>query len=258
MDRIYERGLESMFINISTEVCKQEGIDTRFGHLDTTSFSVTGEYLQDSLPEETSEEGVDLIQEAVHITQGDSKDHRPDLKQVIMELLVSQDGGVPLAAKLWDGNTSDNEVFNARSKALKESFEKGNLKVLIADSKLYSEKNAEHLRNIAFITRIPETNNLALETIEKAVLNDDWVEINDKKKYQEFSIFHHKMNQRWFVITSEEAKNRFKSTQLKNIKKEKEKIEKESVHISADRFDCENDALKALKQRRPFKHEVQH
>ena len=63
----------------------------RFNSLDTTSFSLTGEYDPDS-----DEHGV-------LVTYGYSKAHRPDLKQVILELMVSQDGGVPFMSKSHDG-----------------------------------------------------------------------------------------------------------------------------------------------------------
>jgi transposase len=59
-------------------VCQQEAIDQRFNHLDTTSFSLTGDYLPES------------DQHAIAITYGYSKDHRPDLKQAVLELMVSQ------------------------------------------------------------------------------------------------------------------------------------------------------------------------
>jgi transposase len=78
--------------SVALSVCQQEGIDLRFSSLDTTSFSLTGEYEPDS-----DEHGV-------LVTYGYSKDHRPDLKQVILELMVSQDGGVPFMSKSHDGN----------------------------------------------------------------------------------------------------------------------------------------------------------
>ena len=40
------------------------------------------------------------------ITFGHSKDHRPDVKQLVWILTVAADGAVPLAYRLADGNTS--------------------------------------------------------------------------------------------------------------------------------------------------------
>jgi transposase len=37
------------------------------------------------------------------------------LKQAVLELLVSQDGGVPLVSQSWDGNASDTQIFQERA-----------------------------------------------------------------------------------------------------------------------------------------------
>jgi transposase len=62
---------------------------------DSTSLSVTGEYAQD------------VDDHTLRITHGYSKDHRPDLKQIIHELLVRQNARVQLMMKCWDGNASE-------------------------------------------------------------------------------------------------------------------------------------------------------
>jgi len=68
LDDVFSYGCDLLFSDIALSVCKQEGIDLRFNSLDTTSFSLTGEYDSDS-----DEHGV-------LVTYGYSKDHRPDLK----------------------------------------------------------------------------------------------------------------------------------------------------------------------------------
>jgi transposase len=75
-------------------------------------------------------------QQAIAITQSYAKDHRPDLKQAVLELMVSQDGGVPLVSKTWDGNASDSQIFQDRAQALLSTFEPSPTpRYLIADSK---------------------------------------------------------------------------------------------------------------------------
>lgn len=96
---------------------------------------MTGEYAFD---DKDSDENI------IKITHGHSKAHRPDLKQVVQELIVSQDGGVPLACKNWDGNSADTAIFKARSKALVREFKKSKApQYLVADCKLYHKANAE-------------------------------------------------------------------------------------------------------------------
>jgi transposase len=148
LDEVYSYGCDLLFSEIALAVCAQEGIEQRVNHLDTTSFSLTGEYVPDS------------DEHAIAITHGYSKDHRPDLKQAVLELMVSQDGGVPLMSKSWDGNTSDIEVFQERARALIETLKKSpSPRYLVADTKLYHEDNAANLKALGFITRIPHTLN---------------------------------------------------------------------------------------------------
>ena len=71
LDEVHAYGCDLLFSELALAVCAQESIDPRFNHLDTTSFSLTG----DSLPESDAY--------AIAITHGYSKDHRPDLKQVV-------------------------------------------------------------------------------------------------------------------------------------------------------------------------------
>jgi transposase len=81
LDDAFTYGCDLLFSEIALRVCEKENIATQFNSFDTTSFSVTGQHLPDT----------DV--EAVRITHGYSKDHRPDLKQACLELMVSQDGG---------------------------------------------------------------------------------------------------------------------------------------------------------------------
>lgn len=44
-------------------------------------------------------------------TYGYSRDHRPDLKQFIMELICSGDGDIPIFLKSASGNQADSSCF---------------------------------------------------------------------------------------------------------------------------------------------------
>ncbi|NEQ87129.1 MAG: hypothetical protein F6K26_45990 [Moorea sp. SIO2I5] len=47
---------------------------------------------------------------AIAITHGYSRDHRPELKQFIVDLMCSGDGDVPLYLRVADGNESDQAI----------------------------------------------------------------------------------------------------------------------------------------------------
>jgi len=72
LDRCHGYGTELLFSEISLNVCRQEKVDTRFNSLDSTRFTLSGDYLAKT------------DDETIAIKLGHSKDHRPDLKQVML------------------------------------------------------------------------------------------------------------------------------------------------------------------------------
>ncbi len=138
--------------------------------------------------------------------QGYAKDHRPDVKQAVLELMVSQDGGVPLMSKSWDGHPSDTQVFQERARALIETLKKSpSPRYLVADCKLYHEDNAEHLKSLGFITRIPHTLKVVSRVIRQALEMNTWQPYDDTARYQCLELCHFGMEQRWLVVHSEAA-----------------------------------------------------
>jgi transposase len=235
LDKVYTYGCNPLFSEIASSVCQRERVDLRFNSLDTTSFSLNGEYLPDS------------DEQAVSITHGYSKDHRPDLKQIVLELMVSQDGGIPFISKSWDGNTSDNQIFRERSAMLLKEFKRSESpRYIIADSKLYAEDNAENLAVLEFITRIPQSIKQCQELIIEALITNHWSGFDDARRYQCFELQHNGISQRWIVVFSQAAYYRAETTLKKACKKEKEAIDKQLFHLQAKRFQTPKEACDAL------------
>jgi len=173
LDAIYSYGTDLLFSEIASAGCQQEHLALRFNSLDTSSFSLTGAYSS----------GTD--EHAIKITYGHSKDHRPDLKQALLELMVSQDGGVPFFSKTWDGNTADTVIFKERAGALINEFKKTESpRYLIADSKLYTQENANIIKHLFYITRIPGTLSLEQQVIRQALADQTWIPLGDGYRYQ--------------------------------------------------------------------------
>ena len=237
LDKAFSYGCDMLFSEIALSVCQQEGIDLRFNCLDTTSFSLTGEYIPDS------------DEHAIAITYGYSKDHRPDLKQTVLELMVSQDGGIPFLSKSWDGNASDNAIFKERSAALlKEFAASSGPRYLIADSKVYTKKNAPNLAQLPFITRIPGSLNDVSQVIGQALASDQWQPVDDESScsYHRVDLCHYDIQQRWLVVCSQAGIHRASKTIAKAQSKEYEKVNKQLFHLQAQRFDSRKAAHKAL------------
>jgi transposase len=235
LDEASAYGCDLLFQELALTVCAHEGIDLRFNHLDTTSFALTGDYIPDS------------DEHAIRITHGYSKDHRPDLKQAVLELMVSQDGGIPFVSKSWDGNTSDTQVFQQRAQALMSAFkDTPSPRYLVADAKLSCEDNAVHLAPLGFITRIPATLKLVSQVIGQALQWDTWQPFDDATRYQPLALGHYGMAQRWLIVYSRAALERAEATLNKAKQREHEAITKQLFHLQAQRFCAPQAAQEAL------------
>jgi transposase len=166
-------GCDLLVHELALGVGAQDGIDLRFNHLDTTSVALHGEYVPDR------------GEQAMTITYGYAKDHRPDLKQAVLELMVSQDGGVPFGRKSWDGHTSDIQVFQERAQALLAALQHApSPRSLIADSKLYHADHAPNLHTLGFITRIPHPLSSVSQVITPVLAWDTWPQLDDATRDQ--------------------------------------------------------------------------
>ena len=149
LDAIYAYGPEPLYGQLAAQSVKRLGLSCAVGHLDSTSFHVDGAYnsSQDDVPE-----GV------VQLTQGYSRDHRPDLNQVILQLISEHQAGIPLWMEALSGNRNDKDSFrqtlNAHLGQLREGV---GLSLIVADSALYTAKTLQDLGDFPWATRVPET-----------------------------------------------------------------------------------------------------
>jgi transposase len=120
-------------------------------HNDSTSIAFCGQY--------ASATGRRLRGvRAPALTYGYSKDHRPDLKQLLFILTVEAEAGVPVSFRCMDGNTSDSrthiETWNTlRAVAGRADF------LYVADSKLCSQENMAYIAAAGgrFVTVMPRS-----------------------------------------------------------------------------------------------------
>jgi len=173
LEEVSAYGCDRLWSELALAVCVQEGIDPRFNHLDTTSFSLSGDDVPDS------------DEQAMTMTHGYSKDHRPDLQQAVLALMVSHDGGVPFVSKSWEGNTSDTQIFQERAEALLATLQRSPTpRYWVADSKRYPEEHATHLKNLGFLTRIPTTLTLVAQGMTQALTGDTWQRLDATPRSQ--------------------------------------------------------------------------
>ena len=87
LDRLFESGESQLVMELVRWVIQEFDLSLDELHNDSTSVSVFGAY------SDADEEGTQQGQKTVAITYGHSKDHRPDLKQLLYTLTITEDGG---------------------------------------------------------------------------------------------------------------------------------------------------------------------
>lgn len=95
---------------------------------------------------------------APFITYGYSKDHRPDLKQLLFILTTSEDGGVPVQFRCAHGNTNDARTHEHTWEALCRAAGRVDF-LYIADSKLCNREPMDyiHRRGGRFVCVMPRS-----------------------------------------------------------------------------------------------------
>ncbi|MEM9924393.1 MAG: IS1634 family transposase [Cyanobacteria bacterium P01_D01_bin.50] len=141
-------------------------ITSKSSHLDSSSLHVHGEY-NNSLPDviiDRNPQDVIKPPQAIEITYGYSRDHRPDLKQFIIELISSRDGDIPIFFEAASGNKSDSsnfpKIFSRYKDKLKEPDD-----LMVADAALYNAKNINLLSGMKWLCRVPLTIGIAKELV---------------------------------------------------------------------------------------------
>jgi transposase len=150
LDTLYDYGVTALYSLLAATAAERLGLAPRFTHLDSTSFHVDGRYNSADEPSE----------HVVHITKGYSRDHRPDLNQVMLELIVEHQAGIPVLMKPLSGNSSDGKEFGSivheHIAQLQTTY---GTTYLVADSALYSDDNRQKLAetHLQWMTRVPAT-----------------------------------------------------------------------------------------------------
>jgi transposase len=236
LDALHEAGLTELFVTIALAAAKIEGVNTNTSHLDSTSFHVHGLYNR----EQTLVNGEPI---PINITYGYSRDHRPDLKQFIVDLICSGDGGIPLYLRMADGNESDQAIFASLMNEFRENWEMDSL--FVADAALYSEENLQQIKHLRWLSRVPATLSQAKQLISElpdVVLRDSTL---PGYKIASCCSNYGGIRQRWLVVESEKRKESDLKKLRQKIEKKQQEAFREIKELSQENFACQPDAEQA-------------
>ncbi len=240
LDDIYAAGGQMVFSAVSRQGLKLYDIDTKTLHVDTTSKSFYGVYdVGDDPP--------------IKITRGFSKDHRPDLKQILFGVGTVAEG-IPALGEVMSGNQSDMKFNGAWIKNIRQWLEKSEDEFLlyIGDSAAVTSDNLRLFEkyHVDFISRLPERYSIADRLIRRALDMEGWDELGtfspakDAASYRAVSMLDTLEGRQYrFVVvySSKHDKRKLKALEAER-EKEYKKINKKSVKLSKKEYFCEKDA----------------
>lgn len=249
LDWLYAHDPTKLFAGIARRARQVFGVQARQIHVDTTSFSVSGDYTQEEQPTPAAAEAEGSSDPAlIAITYGYSRDHREDLKQWMLALATTHEGDIPLFFQPLSGNTSDKESLltsiQSIQQQLRESGEEAG--VYVADNGVYSEANMRTLNQaqVRWISRVSETGAEAKAALARIYENWQsnaegslsWVsQIKTLPQGQE----------RWLIMSSPASKQRAQASLQRQVQRGREQWEKKAWHLGTRRFACQADAASA-------------
>jgi transposase len=238
LDTLYEAGVTELYSLIAVTAAQRLGLTPTFAHLDSTSFHVDGRYNSAEEPDA----------QVIHITRGYSRDHRPDLNQVMLDLIVDHQAGIPLLMKPLSGNTSDTSDFGqVVSQHLQQLHLTDGTTYLVADSALYSEENLQKLAHTqsTWITRVPATLTAAQAALADAN-PEAMAPLLEGYRYHVLASTYGGVAQRWVLIYSEHRQPQAQRTVDKHLLQRSTDELKAFQQLCRTAFACEADAQQAL------------
>ncbi|QEI43553.1 transposase from family IS1634 (plasmid) [Dolichospermum sp. UHCC 0315A] len=267
MDKLFIKGLDTIFFIIALKAAQKFGVSLLTSHLDSSSMHVHGQY-NTSLPfvifesqkvgnnQELEELAVKSPKE-ITITYGYSRDHRPDLKQFIIEMICSGDGDIPIFLKLASGNQADSSCFGKIAVEYHKQLEVNSL--IVADCALYTESNLKMMSDLQWLCRVPLSIKAA-KTLISTLAESEFIDSTIPgyklaSKIQNYA----GIEQRWLVVQSQERKESDLHKLTQKITKAESKAVQDLKKLSQERFACVADAIKALsKLSKQFKYHQIH
>ena len=250
LDKLYHYGVTKIFVTIALEVVHKFSIKLNSAHLDSTSISVEGQYLPPPTSIVEPDQITDELEEPVpiKITRGYSRDKRPDLKQFMINLFTSEDGGIPLFLELGDGNEVDKSTFVRVIKEFQQQWALTPPDVIVSDCALYSSQNLLALGSTPWITLVPMTITAAKQLLQ--TVNEQQFEVIKVKGYKavEMCSFYSDVPQRWIVFENIARKK----IDIKRLDQKVAKVGKQKQEVLKNLqfkgFACEADAQTAVKE----------
>ena len=145
LDKLYLVDRASLMTEVAMRVVEVLELDLSRIHNDSTTVRAFGRI-------------AGKTRTGMYLARGVSKDHRPDLKQLVYSLTISADGAVPIHHKAYPGNRTDDTTHIETWRAVRKIAGRADF-LYVADCKVCTEKQLSYIvgQGGRVVTVVPET-----------------------------------------------------------------------------------------------------
>lgn len=245
LDELFELNVSKVYCELAIKVVNHLKLPCEAVNLDGTSFHVDGLYNSDC-----DEDDEDL--HCLRICKGYSRDHRPDLNQVILLLMTENKAGIPLFMAGVNGNVTDKTSFkNVVTQHLKSFKAALEARYFVGDAALYVAETIQALdkQGQLFISRVPVNIGEAKALVQSAPTRTmEAVEGFEHYEAVEAPSDYAGVAQRWVLFRNQQSRATEQKTLTKRMQKKSLKDCEKLDKLSKKPFRCEADAMEAFKQ----------
>ena len=241
LDELFDYGTTTFFLKAAMQTVQRFKVERQQFHLDSTSFALDGEYAWEEAV--GAPEGESKQPQAIRICRGYSRDHRPELKQFLVNLVCSKDGGIPLWLQVGSGNETDSRTFAHTAKSFAEQWQVEGLMVM--DAAFYSEPNLKQMGDLQWLTRVPQTLSAAQSLVEtdEAAMTECPCSLKGYRLWEKTESYGG-VEQRWILVESQQRRQ--SDPRQTSFLKQEKTLQRQLKELCSQVFACKPDALEAL------------
>ena len=163
--------------------------------------------------------------------RGYSRDHRPDCKQVVIALIVSQEG-FPFAFEVLDGNRRDVTTLEDMLEVVENKYGYAR-RIWVFDRGVVSEKNLKILRKrkTPYVCATPRS---ALKDFEKELTSQNWQKVKDDVEAQ--TVARASGKETYLLVRSQGRRDKEKAMRDLAMKRMEEGLTKLSAQVAKGRL----------------------
>ena len=241
LDSLYDAGVSDVYLNLAVKVVNHLKLPCKALNLDGTSLHTDGIYNSNENPDDLN---------CIHFCRGYSRDHRPDLNQVVLHLMTENEAGIPVFMAPSSGNVNDKTCFQDIIKNHLSCFRAAlNNRYLVADAAMYVAETLQLLdeQKQLFISRVPLNIKDAKELVGKApAMSLEPVEGYEDYYSAEVPSCYGDVKQRWFLFLNKKRRLSEQKTLTRKMQKQSLKEARDLEKLGKKAFLCRDDALKAF------------